>query len=55
MNKEEIIDCPFCENSEEGCCACDHTGKVYARDFIVKESDDFERAFNDYLKQRKGS
>ena len=23
-----IIDCPFCEGDEFGCCACDHSGKI---------------------------
>lgn len=25
----KIVACPFCNNSEEGCCYCDHTGRVY--------------------------
>lgn len=28
MDKEIIVDCPFCEGEIDGCCFCDHTGKV---------------------------
>lgn len=26
--------CPFCDDSEEGCCGCDHTGKVLVAEFF---------------------
>lgn len=25
----QVTDCPFCEGDIDGCCFCDHTGKVY--------------------------
>jgi hypothetical protein len=28
MKKYSIEDCPFCEGEFDGCCFCDHTGKV---------------------------
>lgn len=28
----KIVACPSCNNAEEGCCYCDHTGKVYEDD-----------------------
>jgi hypothetical protein len=28
MNRE-VTQCPFCEGDEDGCCFCDHSGRVY--------------------------
>jgi hypothetical protein len=30
LDEREIVDCPFCEGAEFGCCWCDHTGHVDA-------------------------
>lgn len=29
MEKRTIEDCPFCQGDIDGCCFCDHTGKIY--------------------------
>lgn len=26
--KQEKADCPFCEGDKDGCCFCDHTGRI---------------------------
>ncbi len=25
---DELHNCPFCDGDQDGCCFCDHTGKV---------------------------
>jgi predicted hydrocarbon binding protein len=38
--EREIVDCPFCEGAEFGCCWCDHTGHVYEDTETPKPSPD---------------
>ena len=30
--EKKIADCPFCDGDFDGCCFCDHTGKIYIGD-----------------------
>lgn len=39
--KRLIVDCPFCEGELDGCCFCDHSGKISVggeNDFFRNES-----------------
>lgn len=40
--KRKIVDCPFCEGEIDGCCFCDHSGKISVGsegDFFKSEQD----------------
>lgn len=50
----KTIDCPFCEGEFDGCCFCDHSGKIYVggeNDFFKNENDANESIGVKFLKE----
>lgn len=43
MSQRSIVDCPFCEGDEWGCCFCDHSGKIYVgKGYVFEKVEDIK-------------
>ena len=50
MSKRTIADCPFCNGDIDGCCFCDHSGKIYIGDeYVFKNEDDLKPFQKEYV------
>ena len=57
MNKQEITKtakCPFCEGDLNGCCFCDHSGRIYVgEDYLFKNEQHIKNSLSvKFLKEQ---
>lgn len=38
MNERIVAECPFCNGDIDGCCFCDHSGRIYVGKGYVFEN-----------------
>jgi hypothetical protein len=50
--KRTICDCPFCEGDIDGCCFCDHSGKIYVgAGYVFEKTEDMAPFQKEFVKE----